>query len=60
MSKNNPNKRSGATALRSYGGKQVKPVLYINGKSRFMAAQFDDGSLATDSSTGQPIPYKNL
>ena len=60
MSKNNPNKRAGATALRTYGGKQVKPVLYINGKNRFIAAQFDDGNLAMDASSGTPIPYKNL
>lgn len=60
MSKNNPNKRAGATALRTYGGKTVKPVLYINGRSRFMAAQFEDGNLVTDASTGLPIPYKSL
>lgn len=58
-SKNNPEMRGRTTELRKFNGKEVKPVLYINGSARYMAGCFDDGSFANDAN-GNPIPYKNI
>ena len=58
-SKNNPEMRGRTTELRKFNGKEVKPVLYIKGSSRYMAGCFDSGEFATDSD-GNPIPYKNI
>lgn len=65
MSKNNPENRGEVTELRKYNGKIVKPVLYIGPsskgkKSRFIAAQYEDGNLAFDPVTKFPIPYANV
>lgn len=60
-SKNNPEARGKTTALRKYNGKVVKPVLFIkSGVGRYMAAAFEDGSLAIDKSTGLPVAYKAI
>jgi hypothetical protein len=59
-SKNNPENRGRVTELRKYDGKDVKPVLYINGKNRYIAAMFEDGNLVMDSSTGLAIPYQSI
>lgn len=60
-SKNNPEARGKVTELRKYNGKTVKPVLFIQrGVGRYMAAQFEDGSLAVDKATKLPIAYKNV
>ena len=59
-SKNNPENRGQVTELRVFNGKKVKPVLYINQNRRYIAAQFEDGSLALDSASKTPIPYKNI
>ncbi len=59
-SKNNPENRGRVTELRKYNGKDVKPVLYINGKNKYIAAMFEDGTLATDKSTGLAIPYQTI
>ncbi|MEZ5691044.1 MAG: hypothetical protein R3D71_05205 [Rickettsiales bacterium] len=60
-SKNNPESRGKVTALRKINGKQVKPVLFIkSGVGRYMAAAFEDGSLAIDKNTGLPVAYKNV
>ncbi len=58
--KNNPDNRGGVTALRKFNGKTVKPVLYIKGKNRFIAAAYEDGNVVLDSRTGIAIPYKNI
>ena len=58
-SKNNPEMRGLKTELRKFNGKEVKPVLYINGSSRYMAGCFDNGEFACDE-TGEPIPYGNI
>lgn len=58
-SKNNPEMRGLKTELRKFNGKEVKPVLYIDGSNRFMAGAFDDGNLACDNN-GKPIPYKKI
>ena len=60
MSKNNPENRGRVTELRKYGGKTVKPVLYINGKNRYIAAMYEDGNIVMDKATGNAIPYKNI
>ncbi|MFO1241708.1 MAG: hypothetical protein U1E36_00665 [Rickettsiales bacterium] len=60
MSKNNPENRGRVTELRKYGGKTVKPVLYINGKNRYIAAMYEDGNVVRDKATGLAIPYKNV
>ncbi len=60
-SKNNPEARGKVTALRKYNGKTVKPVLFIkSGVGRYIAAAFEDGTLAINKITGLPIPYKNV
>lgn len=59
-SKNNPENRGRVTELRKYDGKEVKPVLYINGKNRYIAAMFDNGDLVIDSNSGLAIPYQSI
>ena len=60
-SKNNPESRGKVTQLRKYKGKPVKPVLYIQrGIGRYMAAMFEDGSMAIDPTTKLPIAYKKV
>jgi hypothetical protein len=60
-SKNNPENRGKITELRKYNGKTVKPVLFImRGVGRYIAAAFEDGSLAIDKNTKLPVPYKNV
>jgi hypothetical protein len=59
-SKNNPENRGRVTELRKFDGKTVKPVLYVNGKSRYMAGQFENGDLVIDKATGLAIPYQSL
>lgn len=58
-SKNNPEMRGRTTELRKFDGKEVKPVLYINGSNRYMAGAFDNGEFACDAD-GNPIPYKKI
>lgn len=61
VSKNNPEARGKVTELRKYKGKVVKPVLFIQrGVGRYMAAMFEDGTLAVDPQTKLPIAYKNV
>lgn len=62
-SKNNPDARGEITELRKYGGKKVKPVLFIDGNTRrrYIAAQYEgDGSLVLDPITKLPIPYQAI
>lgn len=59
-SKNNPEARGRMTELRKFNGKEVRPVLYIKGSRRYMAGQFDNGELALDPRTKEPVPYKNI
>ena len=58
-SKNNPEMRGRTTELRKFNGKEVKPVLYINGSNRFIAGMFESGEVATDDN-GDAIPYGNI
>lgn len=59
-SKNNPENRGKVTELRMYNGKKVKPVLFINRNRRYMAAQYENGELAMDPVTKQPIAYQQV
>ncbi|MDG1286652.1 MAG: hypothetical protein P8P30_03700 [Rickettsiales bacterium] len=59
--KNNPENRGLVTELRTYDGKKVKPILYINGNRRFMAGVYEDnGDLVTEKASGDPIPYGSM
>ncbi len=58
-SKNNPEMRGLKTKLREFNGKEVKPVLYINGSQRYIAGQFETGDLAMGQD-GRPVPYKQI
>ncbi len=59
-SKNNPENRGQVTELRMYNKKKVKPVLYINGNRRYIAAQFENGDLAVAPGSQFPIPYQQV
>ena len=59
MSKNNPENRGKVTELRTWGGKKVKPILYIGGNTKYIAAAFEDGKLAMNNATNQPVAYKD-
>lgn len=59
-SKNNPEMRGRTTELRKFNGKEVKPVLYIKGSSRYIAGCFESGEFAIDPRTNEPIPYKQI
>jgi hypothetical protein len=60
-SKNNPENRGRVTELREYGGKKVKPVLYVNPEEgvKFIAAAYEDGSLVVDANS-KVIPYQSI
>lgn len=56
--KNNPANR-GNVDIKTFEGKVVKPVLYIGtalGHGKYMAVQFDDGSMADDGDN-KPIMW---
>jgi hypothetical protein len=60
-SKNNPEARGKATVLRKHNGKTVKPVLFIkSGVGRYIAAAYEDGTLAVDKNTNMPLAYKSV
>lgn len=61
MSKNNPNKR-GEAVKKFFNGKLVRPVLYIGtrvGHGKYMAVQYEDGSMACDKS-GKPVMWDTI
>ena len=59
-SKNNPDARGEKTKLRTWKGKAVKPVLYIErGFGHYMAAAYEDGSLAMNVQNNKPLAYKD-
>lgn len=58
-SKNNPlNRTKSKDTL--FNGKKVKPVLFINENSRYMAAAYEDGKMVVDPRTQQPIPFQAI
>ncbi|MCU7611628.1 hypothetical protein [Anaplasma capra] len=60
-SKNNPSQRKKGSLTKSYSGKAVRPVKYVNRDAGhvFMAAQFDDGSLV-EGSDGVPLQWSSI
>lgn len=59
-SKNNPENRGKVTELRTWKGKKVKPVLYIQrGVGKYIAAMYEDGNLAIDPVRKLPIKYND-
>lgn len=59
--KNNPENRGLVTELRTYNGKKVKPIMYINGNRRYMSGVFEDsGELVTEKQSGEAVPYANM
>lgn len=58
-SKNNPLNR-GLKQETLFNGKKVKPVLYINENSRYMAAAYEDGKMVLDPRTNAPIPFQAI
>lgn len=59
-SKNNPLNRNRDTRVKTFDGKKVKPVLFINLNRRYMAAQFEDGKLVLDPRTQEPVPFQSI
>ncbi|MCH2546141.1 MAG: hypothetical protein MK052_00825 [Alphaproteobacteria bacterium] len=58
-SKNNPlNRTKSKDTL--FNGKKVKPVLFINENTRYMAAAYEDGKMVMDSRTNNPIPFQSI
>ncbi len=61
MSKNNPKNR-GAAVLKKFNDRVVKPVRYIGthvGHGKYMAVQYEDGSMALDNS-GKPLLWDSI
>lgn len=59
-SKNNIENRGKGAKARKYNNKNVKPVLFIQrGVGRYIAAAFEDGSMAIDKNTKLPVAYKD-
>jgi hypothetical protein len=59
-SKNNPENRGQVTELRVYNNKKVKPVLFINGNRRYIAAMYENGELACPPGSKIPIAYQQV
>lgn len=58
-SKNNPlNRAKSKDTL--FNGKKVKPVLFINENTRYMAAAYEDGKMVIDPRTNAPIPFQSI
>lgn len=58
-SKNNPlNRTKSKDTL--FNGKKVKPVLFINENTRYMAAAYEDGKMVMDPRSNAPIPFQSI
>lgn len=57
-SKNDPSNREKVKEV-FYNGKKVKPVKFIGESVSYMAAEFEDGSMVTDSN-GDPLPWSSI
>ncbi|AIL65866.1 hypothetical protein NOVO_07640 [Rickettsiales bacterium Ac37b] len=57
-SKNNPVAREKAKEI-FFNGKKVKPVLYIGEMRKYMAVQYEDGTLAFDTD-GNPTAWSKI
>lgn len=58
VSKNNIEARGKGARMKNYNGQDVQPVMLIQGKKRFMAAQTVEGKLVEVN--GQYVPYASI
>lgn len=58
VSKNNIEARGKGARIKNYNGQDVFPVLLIEGKKKFMAAQTAEGKLVMVN--GQYVPYASI
>lgn len=57
--KNNPQNRGQGAKGKEFGGKPIKPVMYLGsqvGHGKFVAAQYENGDLVLGQN-GAPIPW---
>lgn len=62
-SKNDPNARGTGAKAKTYGGKPVKPVLYVGtqlGQGKYIAAAFEDGKLAYAPGSKLPVKWQSV
>ncbi len=57
-SKNNPTSRVKATEV-FFNDKKVEPVLVLDGRRRYMAAAYEDGTMPSDTN-GAPLPWADV
>ncbi|MCT4636055.1 MAG: hypothetical protein N4A31_07480 [Rickettsiales bacterium] len=57
-SKNNPTSRMKAADV-FFNDKKVEPVLVLDGRRRYMAAAYEDGSMPLDAD-GSPLPWADV
>jgi hypothetical protein len=57
-SKNNPTSRMKAAEV-FFNDKKVEPVLVLDGRRKYMAAAFEDGSMPLDTN-GSPLPWADV
>ncbi|WP_395463457.1 hypothetical protein [Wolbachia endosymbiont of Cantharis cryptica] len=58
-SKNNPTQRKKAKQ-KEHNGRKVKPVMFIDRDLRksYVSAQYEDGNLVEDETSGDPIKWE--
>ncbi len=57
-SKNNPTSRVKAAEV-FFNDKKVEPVLVLDGRRRYMAAAYEDGTMPSDTN-GAPLPWADV
>lgn len=57
-SKNNPTSRMKAADV-FFNDKKVEPVLVLDGRRKYMAAAYEDGSMPLDAN-GSPLPWADV
>ena len=57
-SKNNPTARIKSSDV-FFNDKKIKPVLVLDGRRKYMAAAFEDGTMPSDSN-GSPLPWADV
>lgn len=57
-SKNNPTSRMKAAEV-FFNDKKVEPVLVLDGRRRYMAAAYEDGTMPSDTN-GSPLPWADV
>ena len=57
-SKNNPTSRVKAAEV-FFNDKKVEPVLVLDGRRRYIAAAYEDGTMPSDTN-GSPLPWADV